>query len=189
MSIEPIRRRFNDTPKPEKRSKQERTRVDTVAFWAKGDEIIENDSSHIRAVLDDPEKFGFESKEELLAVYRKYGEKIGREGKAREEIIRQATRHGWVRVRHYVGGNDYWSIQVDHFRRRKRTIDTFIDYALGEGVMMIGDELRIVGYDDTTVLSYGFAEGGVKAYLEEAKTRIPKERFQVFDEARACASD
>lgn len=147
--------------------KQERKRIGTVAFWAKGDEVIENDEAHVRVVMENPEKFGL-SKEEIEELYATYGEKYGVEGKARNEVIKMVARNGWVRVRHYVNkGSDYWSIQVDRYRRRKESIDYFIWWAIGNEIMGMNDELVITGYDDNLVLQYGFMDGGVKAYLEE----------------------
>lgn len=153
---------------------RERKRIGTVAFWMKDDEIIENDASHIKVITDDPEKFGL-TRDYIESVYEKYGEKIGTEGKAREEIIKEASRQGWIRVRHYVNkGGDYWSIQADNIRRRKRQINDFIFWALEQDYMTMNDELVILGYDDERVLRYGFMEGGVKAYMEERKKKCER---------------
>lgn len=147
--------------------KQERVRKGTVAFWAKAGEVIENDKSHIDVIVEDPEKFGL-TYEEIAAVYEEHGETIGSEGEAREEVIKMVARNGWIRVRHYVTkGKDYWSVQVDQYRRRKRAIDDFLWWAISEDMMLVNDELVIIGYDDGTMLRYSFMEGGVKAYLEE----------------------
>lgn len=62
--------------------------------------IVENETSHVRAVLDEPERFGFSGKNELREIYRRHGERIGKEGGARAEIIRVATTRGWGRVAH-----------------------------------------------------------------------------------------
>ena len=139
----------------------------TVAFWVNEETILENESSHVRAVLDAPERFGFSGAEELRAIYRAHGERIGKEGRTRAEIILRATRNGWVRVRHYVHPGDYWSIQVDVAARRAATIRRFIDYALGRGIMGETDELRITATDEGRTLTYRFRDGGVGRYLEE----------------------
>lgn len=150
-----------------KRSKQERKRIGTVAFWAKGEEVIETDEAHIRVIMQDPEKFGLTA-EEIDEIHDEYGERRGQEGKARNELIKRVARNGWVRVRHYVNkGSDYWSIQVDRYRKRRDSIDNFIWWALESDIMKMNDELVITAYDENMVLQYSFMDGGVKAYLEE----------------------
>lgn len=152
----------------------ERKRVGTIAFWMKGGEVVENSNSHIRVIIDNPEKFGVTS-EYIQSVYDKHGETLGVEGEAREEVIREVSRNGWVRIRHYTSrGSDYWSIQVDRIRRRKEQIQDFIFWAIENEYMTMNDELRIVGYDDEQVQVYSFFEGGVKAYLEEKKRKEEK---------------
>jgi len=99
-----------------------------AGFWVKGSEIIKlaDANAHIHTVMRNPQDFGFSGAEELKSVYREFGEKIGMEGKAREVILKQAMRNGWIRVRHYPR-QGYWSIQCDSIRRRKRNIDSFIE--------------------------------------------------------------
>mgnify|MGYP006312357465 FL=1 len=83
-----------------------------TGYWVKGNDVYEVEKNHVRFVLNNPEAFDF-TKEELVDIYRRYGEKIGQEGKAREEIIRECARRGWIRVRFYKAPNSYWSIQFD----------------------------------------------------------------------------
>ncbi len=147
----------------------------TIAFWVEGETILENESSHVRAVLDHPRRFGFSGAEELRALYAAFGERIGKEGRARAEIILRATRSGWVRVRHYVHPEDYWSVQVDIASRRAASIRRFIDYALGRGIMRETDALRITSTDDGRSLTYAFRDGGVARYLKEQNDVNPEE--------------
>jgi hypothetical protein len=49
-------------------------------------------------VLEKPEKFGL-TKEELRKFYESYGEPLGHEGRAREEIIKRLMRKKWIRIR------------------------------------------------------------------------------------------
>jgi len=62
-------------------------------------------------VLSQPERFGF-TKDRVVAIYEKYGERLGFEGFAREEILREAIRGGWIRVRRYAGRREVVSINV-----------------------------------------------------------------------------
>ncbi len=81
------------------------------AFWiSPRGEKLDVPLSHIQLVLSDPETFDL-NKEELIAIYRKYNEKIGVEGKARGEIMTVLLKKGWVRVR-YNPRYDQWTIQT-----------------------------------------------------------------------------
>ena len=80
-----------------------------VAYWIspKG-EIIDVKTKHIAEVIANPEKFGFNT-EFIEYVYDNYNERIGQEGKAREQIMTALFNQGWVRIRKY---KDFWSINV-----------------------------------------------------------------------------
>jgi len=82
-------------------------------FWIDGGtgEVVFCQRKHIDVVLNQPERFGF-TRERLVAIYEKYGEKLGFEGFAREEILREAIRRGWIRVRRYAGRREVVSINV-----------------------------------------------------------------------------
>jgi hypothetical protein len=73
---------------------------------------------HIEEVIDTPEAYGF-TLEQIQEVYDKYSETLKWEGKAREEIIEQMLKRGWIRIRHY-GRNDIWSIQCFNFGSRQK---------------------------------------------------------------------
>jgi len=65
--------------------------------------------NHMSTVSRNPSKFGYTSAE-IDAIYQKYHERRGTEGKAREEILKHCVSMGWVRIRHYP--NMYWSISI-----------------------------------------------------------------------------
>ena len=94
-------------------------------------ELIETEGTHVRTVLDYPEKFGF-SKQYLLDIYSKYKEKLGIEGKAREEILTELLDKGWIRVRFYPT-KSFWSIQL-------KRIDKKIENILYKFANMIKDK-------------------------------------------------
>ncbi|MBN1499698.1 MAG: hypothetical protein JW982_06075 [Spirochaetes bacterium] len=82
------------------------------AYWISPDgNVITVGTSHIKAVLDSPEVFGFE-KQYLYDVFKRHGEKPGLEGRARNEIILQLIKSGWIRMRFYDSRYS-WSITVD----------------------------------------------------------------------------
>ncbi len=83
-----------------------------AAYWIdpRGRILTQGRDLHISQVIKYPEKFGW-TKPELQAVYAKFNEKFGMEGKAREEIITDIVRKGFIRIRLYP--NRYWSITVN----------------------------------------------------------------------------
>lgn len=82
----------------------------TIAYWIspKGEIMVVQRGKHISDVIAYPEKFGF-NKEFIEYVYNFYNEKIGTEGKAREQIMITLFNKGWVRIRRY---KNFWSINV-----------------------------------------------------------------------------
>ena len=55
---------------------------------------------HIQTVWAKPELFGLTT-DDIKAVYDKYGENYGTEGKARDEILIDTFKLGWMRVNYY----------------------------------------------------------------------------------------
>lgn len=92
--------------------------VITYAFWVspKG-KITGGLESHIAMVIKAPEKFGL-TREWIDEKYKEYGERIGVEGKAREEIIREILKEGFIRIRKYK--NDEWVINVHRISKRNK---------------------------------------------------------------------
>lgn len=100
-----------------------------AAYWIspKG-EIIKvagiSGTTHIDTVINNPDEFGV-TIDEIKDVYEKYGEPFRSEGKAREEIIKNVVKKGWIRVRKYK--NSHWSFNV--YRLSKKTKDYIFDWA------------------------------------------------------------
>jgi hypothetical protein len=65
--------------------------------------------THIATVIFRPEVFDL-SRKEIEAAYKAHGETVYREGKAREEILRNVLQRGWIRLRRH---RKYWSVQSD----------------------------------------------------------------------------
>lgn len=116
-----------------------------TGYWVKCNNIYEVDTSHVRFVLDNPELFGF-TKEKLIKIYRRHGEKIGFEGKARKEIIIECARKGWVRVRFYRTPDIYWTIQFNNRRKREECVKRFIYYAMDYLGMDLNDSVSLLDY-------------------------------------------
>jgi len=75
-------------------------------------------TDHITAVVKSPAKFGL-TKESIAKVYEKYGEQVGRDGEAREELIRNLVGKGWIRIRFY---GRFWSVTLERWTRREKAV-------------------------------------------------------------------
>ena len=64
--------------------------------------------SHIALVTMNPETFGL-TRSEIEKVYARHGEALGHEGQAREEILVELVKQGWIWIRAYP--NSCWSVQ------------------------------------------------------------------------------
>jgi hypothetical protein len=85
------------------------------AYWiSPTGKVLPVGTLHIDEVIINPVAYSF-SREEIEKIYEKYGEPIGLEGKAREEIMRMLLKRGWIRIR-YIPRNDLWSIQCFNLR-------------------------------------------------------------------------
>ena len=137
-------------------------------FWLKDNTVFDvTFSSHVAFVLDNVKLFSI-SVEEIKEAYSKFGEPFGSDGgKAREYLIRMATRSGWIRLRRYEKPN-YWSIQCNSTRDQKADIVAFIRWAIDDArVMKADDAAVIVGFqDEKDRHSYRWEEGGVGKYIE-----------------------
>ena len=98
--------------------------MQSLAFWISPDgQYHRVQTSHIAAVLSEPEKFRC-TREQLLEVYQRHGEPIGLEGRARWEIIRGLILpQGWIRARRYFTKHDErWSFTVQRYDDRIRSL-------------------------------------------------------------------
>lgn len=113
------------------------------AFWISpnGELIDSSKTYHISMVIANPSKFGLSS-DYINRIYAKHGEEIGTEGDAREEVIGELLKRGWVRIRSY---RNYWSITVDRFTdKSKSLIRSWVQEMIDIGAFGQYEELRIV---------------------------------------------
>ena len=71
-------------------------------------QVIYVPHSHISLVISNPEKFHLNF-DYIKAIYEKYDEKIGLEGRARREILMHLIDQGFIRIRKY---KNYWKVNV-----------------------------------------------------------------------------
>lgn len=117
-------------------------------YWAKDGELIDlgTTRSHISYVIENAERFGF-AREELVAVYARHGELIGFEGKARAEIMREALRRGWIRVRENKREGK-WILEVDSLANRKKEAEFVLASLFYANVVICEDLAVISGVED-----------------------------------------
>ena len=73
--------------------------------------IIYTPINHIAMIIRHPEKFGLNI-EFIEYIHKYYNEKIGQEGKAREQILLSLVKKGWIRLRRY---RNFWSVNVSNY--------------------------------------------------------------------------
>jgi len=88
--------------------------------------------SHIRYLIRNHSVFQI-SKATIEKTYAKYNERMGFEGRAREELMITALTNGWIRVRHHLSPYDHWIIQCDGLKERKKAISGFLYRGLENG--------------------------------------------------------
>jgi hypothetical protein len=98
-----------------------------VAYWVDpyGTVIPLTSDRHIHEIMANPDKFGLTTKE-IEAVFKKHKEKMGTEGKAREDIMSALIKQGWGRVR-YISRDDSFTVQI--FKLDKTQKENLYDWA------------------------------------------------------------
>jgi len=87
----------------------------TRAFWiSPSGNIIPVTTTHIDMVINNPETFGY-TKESIKEIYDNFNEPVGQEDKAREEIIVDLVKKGWIRIRQY---RNSWSVNIQKLTSR-----------------------------------------------------------------------
>ena len=98
----------------------------TAAFFIspRGELISTNGRKHISLITQFPNKFGL-TNEYIEDKYKEYSEKVGIEGKARQDIIILLIEQGWVRIRRYPKKS--WVIDVHKLDKRMK--DRIYDFS------------------------------------------------------------
>ena len=86
------------------------TRLGDCLVNPEGEIVPLENGGHIGTVWTHPDWFGFTT-EYLKSVYEKYGEQEWTEGKARDEILIEVFKKGWLRV-NYKDRNDRFLINA-----------------------------------------------------------------------------
>lgn len=95
------------------------------AYWIDpyGDFHPVKGGKHIQSILQDPDQFGLK-REYVVEKFKKYGEKLGQEGKAREELMVDLMMDGWIQVRKQKR-NNAWTILTSKINNPRNRIWDF----------------------------------------------------------------
>ena len=126
------------------------------AYWISPDsEIIPVEISHIQKVLQMPRVFSL-SKGYLEEKYKEHNEKVGLEGKGREEIMTTLLNEGWVRIR-LKSRPDYWIIQLKSYSQQEiRSIKKWAKLMLKNKYVSLQSEIRIYRIEETEPIVFLF---------------------------------
>ena len=89
------------------------------AYWIsnKG-KILPVKNRHINMIIKDPKSYGYTDKE-IDDIYNKHKEPKGLEGKAREEIMTNLLKKGFIRLR-YNKRNSAWIVQLNKLSNKEK---------------------------------------------------------------------
>ena len=126
------------------------------AYWLSPDsEIITVEISHIQKVLQMPKVFNL-TREYLEEKYKEHNEKVGLEGKGREEIMTNLINDGWIRIR-LKSHPDYWIIQVKSYTQREiKSVKKWAKLMLKNKYVGSQSEIRIYRIDETEPIVFLF---------------------------------
>lgn len=155
------------------------------AYWYKNGKLIEVGTYHIADINGNPKTFGL-TREYIVDLHKKYNERLGQEGKAREEIMNKVISDGWIRIRQYNG--NAWVINFDSYKKREKDIKELISVLLlDKKTMKKTDLVRLTSIDGKYNETYdGFMGTSITSILSEEdienrKRIVIVESYSYFD--------
>jgi len=116
------------------------------AFWVSPQEQFHDAGRdlHIGMVIKQPNLFGM-TRQTIDQTYERYGEKVNQEGDAREEIMVNLMRQGWIRIRKY---RNHYSVQAyAPTNRVNDAIESGVNHLVNNGVggkyASINDDVKV----------------------------------------------
>lgn len=157
--------------KAQKDAKGKKRQITSGGFWVSPHGVVRRTRQglyHINDIISHPEEFGF-TKEDIEREHERYGEKPGQEGQARDSLMTQALKRGWIRIR---ARRNFFSVQVwDYNIRTYENLERFVETALEDGIdgeyAYGSDEMKINALKTGKMKSLTFDEV-LKGHLYEA---------------------
>jgi hypothetical protein len=131
------------------------------AFWlSPNGDIIPVEVTHISVLIRSPELFGL-TLNEVKDAYRRHGEPVGFEGRARGELMRRVLSKGWIRIR--FRPRTGWTVELENLTPAARE-------QLAKWARLVIDSERYA--DEVRIIELG--EG-------DRRTRLAMEDVALFD--------
>ena len=153
-----------------KAAQEPKARISSGAFWVspRGEiRVVEGGIYHINDVIHHPSVFGW-SKDDVEALYDQYGEHVGQEGDARDNLMTSLLKEGWVRIR--VRKNFYsiqvWEFNSPTYNRLEIFVSKAIEYGIKGQYATEYDEAKINALKTGRMKSLSFGEV-LKGHLYE----------------------
>lgn len=127
------------------------------AYWISPDgDIYLVPKKHINFIAENLEMFGIFQKG-FVELFEKFGEPSGFEGKARNEVMTDAIRQGWVRLR-YNPNNHSWTIELRNFDiKTKQNLGKWIEEISGMNYFnTLSYEMNILNIEGEAISSIGY---------------------------------
>jgi hypothetical protein len=138
-------------------------------YWVYGSKVWSvTGSHHVEFIMMNPDYFGLTHKE-ILNMFKSNNETLEHDINTREQLILSACKQGWIRVRHYIKPQGFWSLMCDRIKLRENNIREFIEnFAFKNKLMNYNDKLIIIGLNsDEEMDIYKSEEGGAFAFLRK----------------------
>ena len=136
----------------------------TFSFWLCNAETVKVSKSHVAEIMKTPDKFGL-TQDEIEQLYQDAGETPGREGWARERLIRMAAENGWIRVQYHGAGANQLTIQADDAEKQADVIRHFLADLVNSGRLACEESLVLTSFSSGETVRYDWRRGGVCSYL------------------------
>jgi hypothetical protein len=136
----------------------------TIGYWLSQDGSVPVTQDHIDAVVAEPERFGLD-RDTITEIYRRHGEEIGREGFARDEIMRRAAENGWIRIRVHANSSSFLVVQGFEPEQQIEAIASLLCDLVNRDVIASDEAVVFSNLSDTSTKTVKSVDGGVSAVI------------------------
>lgn len=127
------------------------------------------EQKHVTDLISNAEKFGI-SKDIVDTLYQQHNEPVGKEEKAREELIALVLSRGWVRIRNYP---NHWSVTVlDPSTAVVDNIRNWVAEFIKRGLMGTHADIKVFDMNTTKSQAHDAIDIVKKHALEETTNRV-----------------
>ncbi len=153
-----------------------------AGYWiSPSNVLVRVAENHIKTVLNHPEQFGY-APGQVEDIYAHHDEKVGTEGEAREQVIKDLVSRRWIRIREYQGrGREYISVffrRMDKYTKEqvasffRKYVDKEIPAPLGKFA-----DVRLVGLTDNYSNMFSASRLAQDVLYTESRQEPPGKRL------------